>query len=565
MEQLRFILLVILVLAGYLLWKTWSDEHTPASAPTAQEMYIPSATSASNLPALAAAQSSTESNQTQTIAKTTVAPVSNNTEGQQIRVKTDVLDLVINSKGGDIVQAQLPQYPKVWDKPQDPVILFNNQDNTRYLANSILVGDNGFPSSLSQPAVFTADSNSFQMEAGQDSLTVVLHWQGQGLAVDKEYVFHRGVYAVDVNYRIRNTATTQWQGNLYSQLMRVNNPTVEKNGFTHAYFGASLSTADTSYKKISFKDMDKLQQKGEPLLSNPMVTSGWVAMQQHYFLSAWVPPADSNQHFYSQVYPNNLYAIGMMGPQIVVTPGQDYTTQMKLYVGPEVNEQLQAVSPKLNLTIDYGFLWPISTVFLWVMTRIYNILGNWGWSIVILTILIKLAFYKLSSMSYKSMAKMRELQPKMAALKERFGDDKQKMSQATMELYKSEKVNPLGGCLPIAVQVPFFIALYWVLAESVALRQAPFILWIHDLSLRDPYYILPILMIITMFIQQKLSPTPPDPMQAKMMMVLPLVFGVLFMMFPAGLVLYWVVNNTVSILQQWYITRNYEKSIHKRR
>jgi YidC/Oxa1 family membrane protein insertase len=347
--------------------------------------------------------------------------------------------------------------------------------------------------------------------------------------------------------------------------MRVNNPTVEKNGFTHAYFGASLSTADTSYKKISFKDIDKLQQNAEPLLSNPIVNKSWVAMQQHYFLSAWVPPADSTQHLYAQAYPNNLYAIGMMGPQIVVSPGQEETTQMKLYVGPEINEQLQAVSPKLNLTIDYGFLWPISILFLWVMTRIYNILHNWGWSIVILTILIKLAFYKLTSMSYKSMAKMRELQPKMQALKERFGDDKQKMSQATMELYKSEKVNPLGGCLPIAVQIPFFIALYWVLAESVALRQAPFIFWIHDLSLRDPYYILPILMIVTMFIQQKLSPTPPDPMQAKMMMVLPLVFGVLFMMFPAGLVLYWVVNNTVSILQQWYITKNYEKATHKRR
>ncbi|MCD6045880.1 MAG: yidC [Gammaproteobacteria bacterium] len=561
MEQLRFILLVIVFLIGYLLWKTWGDEHPPVPAP--QAMSIPSATNADNLPALTSPQSNGGTNQA--VAKTTVAPISNNTEGKHIRVKTDVLDLVIDSKGGDIVQAQLPAYPKLWNTPQDPVVLFNNQEDSRYLANSILVGEQGFPSSLSKQAVFVPENTQYQLDPGQDSLKVVLHWQGQGLAVDKEYVLHRGKYTIDVNYRIRNMGTTPWQGNLYSQLLRVNNPPVEKNGFTHAYFGASLSSADTSYKKISFKDMDKLQKNGEPLLSNPIINKGWVAMQQHYFLSAWVPPADSNQHVYSQVYPNNLYAIGMMGPQIVVTPGQEYSTQMKLYVGPEINEQLQAVSPKLNLTIDYGFLWPISLLFLWVMTRIYNILHNWGWSIVILTILIKLAFYKLSSMSYKSMAKMRELQPKMAALKERFGDDKQKMSQATMELYKSEKVNPLGGCLPIAVQIPFFIALYWVLAESVALRQAPFILWIHDLSLRDPYYILPILMIITMFVQQKLSPTPPDPMQAKMMMVLPLVFGVLFMMFPAGLVLYWVVNNTVSILQQWYITRNYEKAIHKSR
>ena len=428
-----------------------------------------------------------------------------------------------------------------------------------------MVGSEGFPSSLTHQAVFTADSTVYELQSGQDTLNVVLRWQGNGLTVEKEYVFHRGKYAIDIQYRLRNAATTSWQGNLYSQIMRVDNPPVEKNGFTHAYFGASLSTPDSSYKKISFKDMDKLQKNGETLLSNPIVQGGWVAMQQHYFLSAWVPPADSNQHFYSQVYQNGLYTIGMMGPQINVAPGQDYSTQMQLYVGPEINEQLQAVSPKLNLTIDYGFLWPISILFLWLMTRIHAVVNNWGWSIVILTVFIKLAFYKLSSMSYKSMAKMRELQPKMQALKERFGDDRQKMSQATMELYKSEKVNPLGGCLPIVIQIPFFIALYWLLAESVALRQAPFILWIHDLSLRDPYYILPILMIVTMFIQQKLSPTPPDPMQAKMMMVLPLVFGVLFMMFPAGLVLYWVVNNTVSILQQWYITRSYEKSTHKRR
>ncbi len=561
MEQLRFILLVILFLTGYLLWNTWGEEHPTVNVPVAQPVFSSSETSTGNLPSLASPQISTKAENT----LSSIKPMSSNAEENSISVKTDVLDLLISTKGGDIVLAQLPQYPKLWNAPQDPVVLFNNQENSRYLPNSILVGEHGFPSSLKEQAIFSADSTRYVLQKGEDSLKVILRWQGQGLSVEKEYVFHRGVYAIDVNYRIHNTAVSAWQGNLYSQLMRVNNPPVEKNGFTHAYFGASLSTSDTSYKKISFKDMDKLQKNGESLLSNPIVTNGWVAMQQHYFLSAWVPPADVSQHLYSQVYQNGLYTIGMMGPQINLAEGQAYNTQMKLYVGPGVNEQLQAVSPKLNLTIDYGFLWPISLLFLWIMTRIHTVIQNWGWSIVLLTILIKLSFYKLSSMSYKSMAKMRMLQPKMQALKERFGDDKQKMSQATMEMYKSEKVNPLGGCLPIAVQIPFFIGLYWLLAESVALRQAPFILWIHDLSLRDPYYVLPILMIITMFVQQKLSPTPPDPMQAKMMMVLPLVFGVLFMMFPAGLVLYWVVNNTVSILQQWYITRSYEKAAHVRR
>lgn len=560
MEQLRFILFVTLCLIGYLLWNSWNEEHALRGAATTSFPTVES----SNVSALPALSSPTASS-TSEAAKSIHSIPNTHQSGESIRVKTDVLDLTIDSKGGDITQAQLPQYPKYWNTPDDPVVLFNNQEATRYFANSILVGTQGFPSSLTQEAVFTPDNTFYELQPGQDTLSVILHWQGNGLTVEKEYVFHRGKYAIDVNYKIHNGANSKWEGNLYSQILRVNNPPEEKNGFTHAYFGASLSTPDSSYKKISFKDMDKLQKNGESVLTNPIVQGGWVAMQQHYFLSAWVPPANTNQHFYSQVYSNGLYAIGMMGPQIQVAPQQDYSTQMKLYVGPEVNEQLQAVSPKLNLTIDYGFLWPISIAFLWLMTRIHSLVNNWGWSIVILTVLIKLAFYKLSSMSYKSMAKMRALQPKMQALKERFGEDRQKMSQAMMELYKAEKVNPMGGCLPIVVQIPFFIALYWLLAESVALRQAPFILWIHDLSIRDPYYILPILMIITMFIQQKLSPPPPDPMQAKMMMALPLVFGVLFMMFPAGLVLYWVVNNAVSILQQWYITRSYEKSVHKKR
>ncbi|MBY0377312.1 MAG: membrane protein insertase YidC, partial [Gammaproteobacteria bacterium] len=427
MEQLRFILFIVLCLTGYLLWNAWGEEHPATKVTQAAPLPAIANGNSTGLPAL----TSPQTNMVQKATPVQTLP-SAAQEGQGIRVKTDVLDLTIDTKGGDIVQAQLPQYPKYWNTPQDPVILFNNQDATKYLANSILVGKDGFPASLTHQAVFTAENTTYELQPGQDTLNVVLSWQGNGLSVEKEYVFHRGKYAVDVNYRLRNTAATSWQGNLYSQIMRVDNPPVEKNGFTHAYFGASLSTPDSSYKKISFKDMDKLQQNGDGLLTNPIVQGGWVAMQQHYFLSAWVPPAESSQHFYSQVYQNGLYTIGMMGPQIEVAPGQDYSTQMKLYVGPEVNEQLQAVSPKLNLTIDYGFLWPISILFLWVMTRIHAVVNNWGWSIVILTVFIKLAFYKLSSMSYKSMAKMRELQPKMQALKERFGDDKQKMSQATM-------------------------------------------------------------------------------------------------------------------------------------
>ncbi len=558
MEQLRTIFLVVLCLIGYLFYKTWPDEHADLNLNT-----VNTESSAQNIPAsstsLPALNTLNPTPSTQTLAQPMVS------SARLVQVKTDVLDLTIDTQGGDIVKAQLLQYPRFWNTPKTPVVLLNNDPESRYLAKSILVGSQGLPSSLNTEANYTAEQNAYTLQEGNNSLHVVLHWKKQGINIDKEYVFHRGGYAVDVNYHVDNQSNQAWSGNVYSQLMRVNRVPEEKNGFTHAYFGASLSTPDNSYKKISFKDMDKLNQNGDPVLSNPIVKGGWVAMQQHYFLSSWIPPAQESQHFYSQVYPNGLYTIGMMGPAITVAPGQNQSATMKLYVGPESNEQLEAVAPKLNLTIDYGFLWPISLSFLWIMSKIYKVVGNWGWSIVILTILIKLAFYKLSSMSYHSMAKMRDLQPKMQALKDRFGDDKAKLSQATMEMYKSEKVNPLGGCLPVVVQIPFFIALYWVLAESVALRQAPFLLWIHDLSLRDPYYILPIFMVVTMFIQQKLSPTPPDPMQAKMMMVLPLVFGILFMTFPAGLVLYWVVNNTVSILQQWYITQSYQKKAHPKR
>ena len=282
---------------------------------------------------------------------------------------------------------------------------------------------------------------------------------------------------------------------------------------------------------------------------------GWVVMQQHYFLSAWVPNEQQINHYYTSVSPNDVYTIGFLGPQLNVAAGDKLVTKTKFYAGPQLTDRLHSIAPNLDLTVDYGWLWFISMGIFWLMKKIHLVIGNWGWSIILVTICIKAVFYKLSATSYRSMAKMRKLTPKIQALKQRFGDDKQKMSQETMKLYKKEKVNPFGGCLPILIQIPFFIALYYVLIESVELRQAPFIFWIHDLSIKDPFYVLPLLMGISMLIQQKLSPPPPDPMQAKMMMLLPIVFTVFFLNFPAGLVLYWVCNNTLSILQQWYVMR----------
>jgi YidC/Oxa1 family membrane protein insertase len=286
------------------------------------------------------------------------------------------------------------------------------------------------------------------------------------------------------------------------------------------------------------------------------VTSGWIAMQQHYFLTAWIPVAESKNKFYTRAL-NGDYTIGAVSQPVTLTPGQQQTVGSRLYLGPEITDTLKAIAPGLDLTVDYGWLWFISGILFSVMKAINSVVGNWGWSIVLVTVLIKMAFYKLSATSYKSMASMRRLQPKLQALRERYGDDKVKISQATMELYRQEKVNPLGGCLPVIIQIPVFIALYWVLLESVELRQAPFILWITDLASSDPWHVLPVIMGATMLIQQKLNPAPPDPMQAKIMMFLPILFTALFWNFPAGLVLYWIVNNTLSIAQQWYITHKY--------
>lgn len=399
---------------------------------------------------------------------------------------------------------------------------------------------------------FTSQESVYQLENNQKTLRVVLTGKSaSGLDVKKIFEFTRGSYLIQVNYQIANESNADWQGYLNAQLLR-DSPKEDQSSIFHvgSYVGASYSVpGQHKYQKVTFKDMAKSNL-------NTDSTGGWVAMQQHYFLSAWVPDASSKNVIYTRSADNN-YTIGVVSSPITIKPGDSKTIGAKLYVGPEITHVLQTIAPGLDLTVDYGWLWFLSSALFAVMKAIHGVVGNWGWSIVLVTLLIKLAFYRLSASSYRSMAGMRQLQPKLQALRERYGDDKAKMSQATMELYRQEKVNPLGGCLPILVQIPVFIALYWVLLESVELRQAPFILWINDLAAADPYHILPIIMGGTMLIQQRLNPAPPDPMQAKIMMFLPVLFTVLFWNFPAGLVLYWIVNNTLSILQQWHITRKY--------
>jgi YidC/Oxa1 family membrane protein insertase len=367
--------------------------------------------------------------------------------------------------------------------------------------------------------------------------------------VNKIFTFERGKYTATVRYQINNRSAAPWTGQFYAQIRQ--QPITTSAGFfgLHTYAGAAVSSEASPYEKINFAQMEKQN-------FDKTIQGGWLAMQQRYFLSAWIPESTQQNHYYTRFDPaTKTYTLGYVGPVTTVAAGAVGVAGATLYAGPEVTDILSHTAPHLELTVDYGWLWPISVAIFAVMKYIHGLLGNWGWSIVLVTLLIKLLFYKLSATSYRSMAKMRKLTPQLQAIKERFGEDKQKLSQAMMALYKKEKVNPLSGCLPMLVQIPFFIALYYVLIESVELRHAPFVFWIKDLSVYDPYFILPILMGVSMFLQQRLNPPPPDPVQAKVMLFLPVIFTIFFVTFPAGLVLYWLVNNCLGALQQWYIMR----------
>ena len=368
------------------------------------------------------------------------------------------------------------------------------------------------------------------------------------MEVDKIYTFHRGEYLIDVTYRISNNSTQEWSGHVYHQLQR-EQPVDEGQAFIYTYTGGVLYSKDEHYEKISFDDISKAD------LKDRSIQGGWTAMIQHYFVGAWIPDPSEKVSYYSKSIGDGRYILGGIEGQKNIPAGETSQFTSRLFVGPKLQSILENVAEGLELTVDYGILTIIAAPLFWLLDQIHSLVKNWGVSIILLTLMIKIVFYKLSETSYRSMAHMRKVQPKMVAMKERYADDRAGLNQAMMKLYKEEKINPLGGCLPILVQIPVFIALYWMILETVEMRQAPFMLWITDLSSADQYFILPLLMGITMFIQQRLNPTPLDPIQAKVMMALPVVFTVFFAFFPAGLVLYWVTNNTLSIAQQWYITR----------
>jgi YidC/Oxa1 family membrane protein insertase len=471
-----------------------------------------------------------------------------------IRVRTDVLDLLIDTRGGDIVRVDLPTYPVDKDDPTKVVRLLDYATASRWAIQAGIGNGSGAPEP-NHLAPFTSESSSYELAPAQDSLVVTLNWSAGELAARKVYTFHRGLFQIDLELTLENHGATPWRGRAYSQMVRVHRPPERSYTSIDSYsFTGPVLYDGNSYEKLDVEDL--ATEPVEQTLAN-----GWLAGIQHHFLAGIVPPAPDETTY--QAVARDLdpdpervreeYLLTAVSPTKEIAAGAALAYPIKLFVGPKIQEQLRATAADMNLAVDYGVLGPLARGLFWVLEHIHDWVGNWGWAIVICTFFIKLAFYRLTAMSNRSMAKLRKLQPRMKAIQERFKEDRQALSQAMMDLYKREKVNPAAGCLPILIQMPFFFAFYWVLVESVELRQAPFMLWIDDLSKRDPFFILPILMGAAMLFQTRLSPAPPDPIQARVMQIMPIVFTVMFALFPAGLVVYWLTNTVLSILQQWRI------------
>ena len=560
MDNTRLFLFAALVFVGMLLWQQWQADYGPQPVASSDSQVGNTASGTGtgqqavvdDLPDLAEGISQDSSQGGQGGA----AGTTSNTEMQQlVSVETDVFQVLIDTRGGVIRSLKLKQYPISLEQPDEGLELVHSKSDEIYILQSGL--RNKQSTAPTHHSLYRVEQTEYRLEAGQDELIVPLYWSQDGIEVVKSYHFRPGDYLIDVNHRVSNQSQQDWQGSEYRQIQR--SPPLETSRLLYTYTGSVYYNEETKYEKVTFDDMEDSQLKQES-------TGGWIAMIQHYFLSAWVPQQEETNLVYSiantQRNPST-YTIGLRSGNKVAAAGGSAEFNSQLFIGPKIVKRLEEISPGLDLTVDYGVLTFISKPLYWLLSWYHSFVGNWGVAIILLTLTVKTLFYKLSETSYRSMAKMRKVSPRLKTLKERYGDDRQKMNQAMMELYKTEKINPMGGCLPILVQIPVFIALYWALLESVDLRQAPFIFWIKDLSVMDPFYVLPLVMGISMFIQQKLNPPPPDPIQAKIMMALPFVFTVFFAFFPSGLVLYWVVNNTLSITQQWIITKRIEAGATK--
>jgi len=549
MDNLRFILVVSLSLVMLMLWQEWEKDY---GAPVTQEETTEQENREARPVDVPAAPSTPETQQS--VTNIDMAPAATLSGEEHVVVKTDLYKINIGKKGGGVDKLELLKFPVALDTPDIPTLLLNNTTPLFYVAQGGLLSENGGPT---HEATFTTSSDSFVLSDGEDKLIVPLVWYSEeGLKVTKTYEFKRDSYSVNIKYEIENQSAEPWVGHAYNQLQR-SDPGRESR-ILYTYTGAVISSPEQRYEKLSFDDMEDEKLSVD-------ITNGWGAMLQHYFVSALIPASGEEQnHYYTLAPTNNHYVIGAITPATTIPANATGAIEQKLYMGPKIQSKLEEIAPGLELTVDYGVLWFLAKPLFWCLDKFHGYTGNWGWAIVLVTLMLKLIFFKLSAAGYKSMANMRRVQPRLMAIKDRYKDDRTRLNQAMMDIYKKEKINPLGGCFPILIQIPVFIALYWTLLESVELRQTEFIFWLTDLSAPDRFYVLPLLMGATMLIQQKLNPAPMDPVQQKVMSILPIVFTVFFAFFPSGLVLYWVVNNTLSIAQQWVITRSIERAATSR-
>jgi YidC/Oxa1 family membrane protein insertase len=558
MDNTRLFLFAALVFVGMLLWQQWQSDYGPKPVPSSVVEVAPDGSiDTARIPTDDLPDQADELGQiaSQTSSSTGEQAAVESQPAQLVQVDTDVIRVMIDTRGGVIRSLKLKKYPTSLEQPDDWLELVHSDSDSVYIVQSGL--RNKEDRAPTHHSIYTTIQSNYELADGQDELVVPMYWSQDGVEVVKSYHFRRGDYLIDLKHRIDNQSQQDWQGSEYRQILR--SRPLETSRLLYTYTGGVYYNEETKYEKVDFDDMEEAQLKVES-------KGGWIAMIHHYFLSAWIPGQEETNLVYTIANTRrapSTYTIGLRSANRIVPTGGNTEFLSQLFVGPKIVKRLEEISPGLELTVDYGVLTFISKPLYWLLSWYHSFVGNWGLAIILLTLSIKTLFYKLSETSYRSMAKMRKVAPRLKTLKERYGDDRQKMNQAMMELYKTEKINPMGGCLPILVQIPVFIALYWALLESVDLRQAPFIFWIKDLSVKDPYFVLPLLMGISMVIQQRLNPPPPDPIQAKIMMALPFVFTVFFAFFPSGLVLYWVVNNVLSITQQYIITRRIEAGATK--
>lgn len=549
MDIKRTVLWVVFSMSLLILWDNWQRANGKAS------MFFPTPTSQQAKPAAGAGSTGARADvpQAGATAAATSAAVPSATgavpiQSERITITTDVFKAEIDTMGGELRRLELLKHKDSVD-PKKNLVLFDSSEQRTYLGQSGLIGG-AFPNHKSS---FVAKPGARSLDAA-NQVQLVLESEQGGVKLVKTYTFKRGDYLIDLKHEVVNNSTAPIAPSLYLQLVRDGNKPEGESKFYSTFTGPAVYTEAEHFQKLDFEKIEKGKEEHASKADN-----GWVALIQHYFVSAFVPPAKSQREIFTKKVDTNLYAVGTILPIGTVAPGATAALDTRLYAGPQESAVLESITPGLELVKDYGWLTIVAKPIFWLMTQIHKVIGNWGWTIIVLTIMIKLLFFPLTAASYRSMGKMKLVTPKMTSIRERFKGDPQKMNQAMMELYKTEKINPLGGCLPIVVQIPVFIALYWVLLASVEMRNAPWLGWIHDLASPDPFYILPVLMAVSMFIQTKLNPTPPDPVQAKVMMFMPIVFSVMFFFFPSGLVLYWVVNNVFSIAQQWVITKKLEQ------